>query len=153
MSYSCTLYNNTSHPNAIHKQIGALATVSCDFKNMIDVENPEVYIAATDAYDKAKSMSIPEFGSYYFCKAKAGTGQTITYECVSDPLMSFQSAILSSPAVIARNPWHFDMYIPDPKYPIEARTMTATLKFPDNQSAFNGTNNKYILTTIGNGPY
>ena len=148
LNYSCTLMNNTSNPNVINKVTSSVATVACDFKAPVDVENPEVYIAATDAYDKVNYMYIAEFGRYYYAKAIANNGQTITYQCQSDPLMSFKSAILSSPAVIARNPWHFDMYIPDSKYPIEARTMTGTYNFPDT-TTFDGRNNCYVLTTLG----
>jgi hypothetical protein len=69
--------------------------------------------------------------------------------CQSDPLVSFKSGILASPAVISRNPWHFDLYVPDPKLPIEARSAGAVLKF--NANHFSGSNNSYILTTIGSG--
>ena len=147
MSYTCTLYTNSSNPNVINKSISSLGDFSCDFKNMIDVETPEVYVAAGSAYDQANYMYIPEFGRYYYCKARAGVGNTITFECESDPLMSFKDAILASPAVIARNPWHFDLYIPDPKLPVEARTASAIIKFP-NTTLFNN-NDSYILTTIG----
>lgn len=147
MAYTCTLYTNSSNPNVFNKSISSLGDFPCDFKNMIDVETPEVYVSAGDTYDKANYMYIPEFGRYYFCKARPGTGNTITFECTSDPLMSFRAAILASPAVISRNPWHFDMYVPDPKMPIEARTTSAILKFTG--SHFDGTNNSYILTTIG----
>ena len=147
MSYTCTLYTNTSNPNVIDKQISSLGDFSCDFKNIIDVETPEVYVAAGAAYDKANYMYIPEFGRYYYAKARAGTGNVITFECVSDPLMSFKTEILSSPAVISRNPWHFDLYLPDPKLPIEARTASGIKKF--NENPFSGSNNCYILTTIG----
>ena len=150
MSYTVSLYANTSNPNVIHKSITKLADVTCDFKKPVDVENPEIYISATDSYDKCNYMYIPEFGRYYFCRAIAGTGQTITFQCVSDPLMSFASAILASPAVIARNPWKYNMYIPDDKMPIEARTMKGSFKFP-NSTLFSGSANCYILTTVGPG--
>ena len=149
MSYTVILYNNISNPNVINKTITQLAEASCDFKRPVDVETPEIYISATDAYDKCNYMYIAEFGRYYYAKAVVGAGQVITYQCESDPLMSFKSAILSSPAVISRNPWHFDLYVPDPKLPIEARTASSTLKFPNDP--FDGSNNCYILTTIGSG--
>ena len=147
MSYTCTLYTNTSNPNVMSKEILSLGDFSCDFKNTIDVETPEVYVAADSTYDKANYMYISEFGRYYFCKGRVGPGNTITFECISDPLMSFKDEILSSPAVIARNPWHFDLYVPDPKLPVEARSAIATIKFT--QNPFSGTDNCYILTTIG----
>lgn len=147
MSYTCTLYTMAGDPHSFNKSLSSLGDFSCDFKNIIDVETPEVYVAADATYDQANYMYISEFGRYYYCKARAGTGNVITFECESDPLMSFKSQILSCPAVIARNPWHFDLYVPDPKLPIEARTTSAILKFPNNP--FSGSNNCYILTTIG----
>lgn len=147
MAYTCTLYTMTGDPHSFNKTLSALGDFSCDFKNIIDVETPEVYVAAGAAYDQANYMYISEFGRYYYAKARAGTGNVITFECVSDPLMSFKDQILASPAVIARNPWHFDLYVPDPKLPIEARTTSAVLKFTGDH--FSGSNNSYILTTIG----
>lgn len=147
MSYTCTLYTMTGDTHSFNKSLSSLGDFSCDFKNIIDVETPEVYVAAGATYDQANYMYIPEFGRYYYAKARAGTGNVITFECVSDPLMSFKSQILACPAVISRNPWHFDLYLPDPKLPIEARTASAILKFSGTN--FSGSNNCYILTTVG----
>lgn len=147
MSYTCTLYTMTGDPHSFNKSLTSLGDFSCDFKNIIDVETPEVYVAAGALYDQANYMYIPEFERYYYAKARAGTGNVITFECESDPLMSFKSQILACPAVISRNPWHFDLYVPDPKLPIEARSTSAILKFAGDH--FSGTNNTYILTTIG----
>lgn len=152
MSYNCTLYVNSSAPDYMDKTLSAGTTVACDFKAPVDVERPTIYISATDAYDGINYMYIPEFGRYYFAKAIAGTSQTITFECVSDPLMSFKDQIKACPAVIARNPWHWDMYLPDPKMPVEARSVSAILNFPnanENAGPFDGTHNCYILTTLG----
>ena len=147
MSYTCNLYTMTGDTHSFNKSLSSLGDFSCDFKNIIDVETPEVYVAAGATYDQANYMYISEFGRYYYCKARAGTGNVITFECESDPLMSFKSQILACPAVISRNPWHFDLYLPDPKLPIEARTASAILKFSGTH--FSGSNNCYILTTVG----
>ena len=147
MSYTCTLYTMTGDPHSFNKSLSSLGDFSCDFKNIIDVETPEVYVAAGATYDQANYMYISEFGRYYYAKARAGTGNVITFECESDPLMSFKDQILACPAVIARNPWHFDLYVPDPKLPIEARTTSAVIEFSNDP--FSGTDNCYILTTIG----
>lgn len=150
MSYTCTLYNNTSDPNVINKSITSLGDFTCEFKQGIDVERPTVYVAAGSTYDKANYMYVPEFGRYYFCHAIGGTSQTLTFECVSDPLMSFAGGILAADAVIARNPWRYDLYLPDPDMPIEARTIKGSFKFP-NTELFKGNYNCYILTTLGSG--
>ena len=151
MSYSVNLYKNSSDANYFNKALTTMATVDCDFKQPIDVENPTIYINASADYDKVNYIYIPEFRRYYFAKCIGGTSNTLTFECISDPLMSFKGAILNSPAVIARNPWHYDMYIHDPKLPVEARSYRETIKFTTNSTAFSGSNNCYILTTIGTG--
>ena len=148
MAYDVKIYINSSAPDYLDKSLSGETTVSCEFKAPIDVENPIIYISATDAYDGYNYCYIAEFDRYYFMKAIGGTSQTITFQCTSDPLMSFASQIRVCPAVIARNPWHWDLYLPDPKLPVEARTVSAIRKF-DGSSHFDGTANCYILTTLG----
>lgn len=150
LDYSCTLYINSSNPNVITKSLSGETPCPCDFKNPMDVENPVVYIGADGAYANYNYMYIPAFGRYYFAKCVGGTSQTLTFECTSDPLMSFKSAILNSKAVISRNPWMYDLYVPDPNLPLESRTVKATFKFP-NTGIFDGSHNCYILTTLGCG--
>lgn len=148
--YTCTLYNNSSDPNVINKAITSLGDFECDFKQSIDVERPTVYVSASAAYDKANYMYIPEFGRFYYCHAIGGTSQTITFECTSDPLMSFSGGILSASALISRNPWRYDLYLPDSDIPVESRTIKGSFKFPITEP-FNGDNNCYVLTTLGCG--
>lgn len=147
MSYPVKIYKNSSAPDYFDKVLSGETSLSCDFKQPIDVENPTIYISATDSYDDYNYCYIEEFGRYYFMKPIAGNGQTITYQCKSDPLMSFRNQIRQCPVVIARNPWHWDLYLPDPKIPVEARTISAVKKFPN--SHFTGDGNCYILTTLG----
>lgn len=149
MSYPVIIYMNSSGDDYLDKALSGGTTINCDFKQPIDIENPTIYISATDAYDKYNYCYIAEFGRYYWMKPVGGNGQTITYSCESDPLMSFKSQIRACPCVVARNPWHFDLYLPDSKLPIETRTATATIKFPNDP--FSGDNNCYILTTLGSG--
>ena len=149
MSYTVTIYQNSSNPNVMTKSLSGATNVTCEFKKPIDVENPEIYISAADTYDKYKYCYISEFGRYYYMKCIGGTSQTLTFQCTSDPLMSFKSAILASNAVIARNPWKYDLYVPDPKMPMESRTVRGTYKFTGNH--FSGSNNTYVLTTLGSG--
>lgn len=148
--YTVNLYVNSSDVNRMYKNIALKATVECTFKAPISVDHPTIYIGASDAYDDVNYIYIPEFSRYYFATCTGGTSATLTFDCVSDPIMSFKNGILNSPAVIARNPWHYDKYIHDPKLPVESRNARGTFKFP-NSSHFNGSHNCYILTTIGNG--
>lgn len=147
MSYTVRLYHNTSGKHHLNKAITHIADVECDIKNPQDVVRPEIYISATDSYDDVNYVYIPEFNRYYYANVMPGRGQTITYACKSDVAMSFKGGILSAPAVISRNPWHFDLYLPDNKMPVESRTASAVIKFPG--SHFDGSNNCYVLTTLG----
>ena len=150
MSYNVNLYVNSSDIHIMNKEIAFLATAECDFKAPIDVESPTIYLNASVDYVGCNYVYIETFGRYYYAKCIGGTSNTMTFECQSDPLMSFKAGILNSKAVIARNPWKYDKYIHDPKLPIESRTVTGTYKFPTT-THFTGTNNSYILTTIGSG--
>lgn len=149
MSYTVDLYTNTSDPNQFRKAIAFRSSATCDFKSSMDVENPTVYIAADDSYADVNYLYIPAFKRYYFAKCIGGTSQTLTFECISDPLMSFRAGILSSPTIIARNSYHYDKYLPDGEMPVESRTIRSTFKFPNNH--FDGSGNCYVLTTIGSG--
>lgn len=147
MSYQVKLYKNSSGDHHLNKAITHIADVDCEIKNPEDKENPEIFIAASDAYFGVNYIEIPAFNRFYYATPLTGRGQTITYKCQSDVLMSFKTGIRNAPAVISRNPWHWDLYVHDPKMPVEARTASAVIKFPGTH--FNGQNNCYILTTLG----
>jgi len=150
MSYIVKLYYNSSDTHALNKSLTLVASdVACDLKAPVDAVRPVITIAATDAYDRVNYVYIAEFGRYYYANPVVKNNQIITFECKSDALMSFKSGICSSPAVIARNPWSYDKYIPDSKLPVESRTVKGVIKFTNNH--FAGTNNSYILTTVGGG--
>lgn len=149
MDTTVTFYNNSSNAHVVNKALSLITTVQVKLKEPIDIERPEILLCGAQGAIKANYVHIPELGRYYYCHSELERGQLVRFVCdQSDPLMSFKSALLASPAVIARNPWHFDLYLPDPNLPIETRTASAILKFP-NQGVFDGSNNSYILTTIG----
>lgn len=147
MSYTVKIYINSSGPDYISKSLAGETSIDCEFKAPVDIENPTIYISGGASYDGYNYCYISEFGRYYFMTPVAGTAQTLTFECKSDPLMSFAAEILACPAVISRNPWHWDKYLHDPKIPVETRTISAVVNFPEDY--FKGTNNCYILTTLG----
>ena len=151
MDTTVTFYNNSSNAHAVNKALSLIATVTVKLKEPIDIERPEILLSGAQGSIKANYVHIPELGRYYYCHSELERGQLVRFVCdLSDPLMSFKTALLASPAVVARNPWHFDLYLPDPKLPVERRTASAVMKFPE-QTKFNGQNNCYILTTIGSG--
>lgn len=141
-------YITGDNPKVMNKQLTLIASnVDCDIKEPTSKDSP--YLFTTGDLAHVNYAYIAHFNRYYWVYPETGLGITTRYRLESDPLMSFRNAILASPAVIARNPWHFDLYVPDPKMPIEARTASAVLKFAANP--FDGNNNCYILTTLGSG--
>lgn len=151
MDTTVTFYNRSSNQHTVHASLSLITTVQVKLKEPINIEQPEILLSGAQGAIKANYVHIPDLGRYYTCHSELERGQLVRFICdESDVLMSFQNAILNSPAVISRNPWHFDLYLPDPKLPVERRTASAVLKFPET-GKFNGQNNCYILTTIGAG--
>jgi len=140
-----TLYNMGSDPNDMNKSLAVVGSYECDLKTPVDEENPELKVSG--AHLNANYAYIPAMGRYYFLTPITQNNAITVYQGLSDPLMSFKAGILASPAVVSRNPWHFDLYLNDPELPIESRKACAVIKFPNNH--FNGNNNCFILTTIG----
>ena len=148
MGVKVDFYRTGDNPKVFNKTLQLIASqVDCDIKEPTSVDSP--YLFTTGDLAHVNYAYIEHFGRYYWVYPEAGYGMTTRYRLESDPLMSFRAAILASPAVIARNPWHFDLYVPDPKLPTEARTASAVLKF--DTTPFDGSNNCYILTTLGCG--
>lgn len=148
MGVKVDFYRTGDNPKVFNKTLQLIASqVDCDIKEPTSVDNP--YLFTTGDLAHANYAYIEHFGRYYWVYPETGYGMSTRYRLESDPLMSFRAAILASPAVIARNPWHFDLYVPDPKLPTEARTASAVLKF--DTTPFDGSNNCYILTTLGCG--
>ena len=148
MSVNVKFYITGDNPNVMNKSLTQIASVDCDIKEPVNKERPEIYVSGN--LIGVNYAYIAEFERYYFVYPTGEHAITTRLQLESDPLMSFKAGILASPAVVARNPWHFDLYVPDNNLPIEARTASAILKFPE-QTKFDGRNNCYILTTIGAG--
>ena len=147
MSVTVIFYTTGDNPNVMDKSLTQISSLDCDIKQPVNKERPEIYV--TGNLMGANYAYIADFGRYYFVYPTGEHANTTRLQLESDPLMSFKAGILASPAVVARNPWHFDLYVPDPNLPVEARTASAILNFPNNH--FSGTDNSYILTTLGSG--
>lgn len=149
MGVKVDFYRTGDNPKVFDKTLQLIASqVDCDIKEPTSIDSP--YLFTTGDLAHVNYAYIAHFGRYYWVYPETGFGMTTRYRLESDPLMSFRAAILACPAVIARNPWHYDLYVPDPKLPIEARTASAVIPFP-NQTTFDGNNNSYILETLGSG--
>lgn len=146
MGVKVDFYRTGDGSQIMDKTLTLIASqVDCDIKEPTSVDSP--YLFTTGDLAHVNYAYIEKFGRYYWVYPETGYGMTTRYRLESDPIMSFKASIRSAPAVIARNPWHFDLYLPDSKLPIEARTASAVLEFA--ARPFSGDDNCYILTTIG----
>lgn len=143
------LYRTNSDEHELNKVLTQVGTFSCKLKAPVDQENIEVNLG-TDATG-ANYGYVEEYGRYYYLHPTTQNNSMVIYSGKSDPLMSFKGGVLAAPAVIARNPWSYDKYIPDNKLPVESRTVKGVIKFPGTH--FAGNNNTYILTTVGGAYY
>lgn len=145
------LYINSSGNDYANKVLSGGATFSCNPKDPLNVVTPTIYVNAGSTYAGYNYCYIPEFKRFYYAHCTGGTSQTLTFDCKSDGIMSFRDQLLQCPAVISRNPWHWDKYLPDPSLPVESRAVRSTFKFPNNH--FDDTNNTFILLTVGPGKF
>ena len=146
MATQITLYTTGSDPHETAKTLTNVGTYACDLKAPVDEEKPVITISG--AHLNANYGYIASMGRYYWLNPITKNNSITEYQGLSDPLMSFRNSLLRSPCVISRQAWHWDLYLPDNKLPVESRTASAVLKFP-NSTLFNGANNCYILTTLG----
>lgn len=140
-----TLYNTTSEPNAIRKNLYDGVTFTGTYRHYVDEVRPEVLIESTvTGYNYAY---IADFGRYYFIDELTVVRTGVT-RCVmhSDPLMSFQSAILSLPCICRRTERYSDQtpYIHDTQQQFMAYRDVETYALGDI-----GGNIDYILVTAG----
>lgn len=142
------LYTTNSDPHELNKVLTEVGTFECKLKAPVDKENIEITLGTGNV--SANYAYVAAFGRYYDIKPITQNNAICIFSGQSDPLMSFKAQILVAPAVVARNPWKYDKYVPDSKLPIESRTARGILPFP-NTGIFNGNQNTYILTTIGSG--
>lgn len=149
MSYTLNCYTNTEEKIVVNKSLPAIIplTLSCDLKYGVNLRKPVLTVGQSLATMKTYNyFYIPELGRYYFredIKGVANNLVEITLDC--DLLMSFKSEILTSDAIIERQNYRGNVYVPDSLYPIESRTRTVTKKFPQALSS----SATMVLITIG----
>lgn len=144
-----TLYNTSSENNAIHKSLGTGSQYTGNIRDTgaVDVVRPVVLIES-DIYNYNYAY-IDDFERYYFITeiTRERTGLTALH-LVSDPLMTFQAAILALPAIAARvsgdNGSLFNSYIPDAQMKLQANDRTGHYHV----HSF-GWSGDYILITAG----
>lgn len=95
---------------------------------VIDVE-----ISNTLGIMQANYAYIQEFDKFYFIRNKTNVLNDLwRFELEEDVLMTYQGDILNTNGVVERQKDNYDMYLPDPKIPVDCRKAVSYRKFSGN---------------------
>lgn len=99
-----TLYRSPGERNIMHRSLSLVKRMeTVETTDDIDIESPVLKLNRDDSIIGFDYAYIPKFKRYYFLNEFVINGPTFTISLVSDSLMSFKSAILSSPCIAKRS--------------------------------------------------
>ena len=128
-------YNVTAPNNAIDKLTSAESVADYSGPATIDVSdlNPTLVLESGggSAARNANYAYILDFQRAYFIEEQIQlTAQNMfTYKLRLDPLQTFSADILDLDVVVERQTENYDMYLPDPKIPVDCRKAISYRKF------------------------
>ena len=132
-------YNVTAPNNAIDKLTSAESVADYSGPANIDVSdlNPTLILelGGGSAARNANYAYILDFQRAYFIEEQIQlTAQNMfAYKLRFDPLQTFSADILDLDVVVERQTENYDMYLPDPKIPVDCRKPITYRKIPTSQ--------------------
>ena len=99
------LYKSPGERNLLKRKMTVVKTMSTvELTAPVNVETPDILIDRDDSIIGFDYAKIETFGRYYFLNSlEIVNGNQFLLHLESDPLMSFQSGILSSPCIAKRS--------------------------------------------------
>lgn len=147
-----TLYNNTSSNNTVSKKLTTVRTaLTCSLKDNTDMLTPTILLSKSNISGATNFnyMYIDEFKRYYYTKSPVERkGGVLEIEGQVDVLMSHSNAIRNLYALVERQEYFYNLYMPDLKIPNVAYKRVQTIKFPTQPLTLDGT---LILAVSGKG--
>lgn len=111
---------------------GTMRTAISALRPVIDVNIAD----ATNTIMNSNYAYIQEFNKFYFIRNKTCVLNNLwRLELEEDVLMTYHVDILNSNGIVSRQRDNYDMYLPDPKTPVDCRKAVSYRVFP-NQSVF-----------------
>lgn len=106
---------------------GTMRAAISALRPVIDVEIED----ATTSVMQANYAYIQTFDRFYFIRNKTAINNKLwRFELETDVLMSFRQEIGQLEAVVERQSNNYDMYLTDPKIPVDCRKAISYRKFP-----------------------
>lgn len=138
MSFSITLYNTTSPARQAVKQLSQLATVTGNLKAGTSIITPTIERVKMSAPPTgANYMRIDAFGRSYIIDDidadDVGGFWRIRARC--DVLSTYWSQISQQQAILRRQTNEFNLFLPDPSFPVMSYRAPQVLTFPKGFSA------------------
>lgn len=131
MSFSITLYQNTSDNRVVSKSLGNALELTGTLRNECSITEPSIEIQATNLAGY-NYMYIPSFNRYYYIKDIVSVRNNLwRVDCKVDVLMTYASGIRSARGVVKRQRTQYNLYLEDGELPIYQDTFTVTKNFPN----------------------
>ena len=142
-----TFYNNLSERKVIKKTLTNALNLSGTLREATSITNPIITVEFSSAIVDYNYCYIPDFNRYYFVvDAKSMRNNLWAITLKVDVLMSFQEAILNTPAIIdhTSSP-NTTKYMPSESWKNLVKDKTDIISFSDGLSESGG----YVLITAG----
>lgn len=135
MSFSLNLYNTSSDPRRVNKDLQLIASdIPINPTDNIDILYPTLIINYSDLYLSANYCYCTQLARfYYITNISLEVGRRIAYECKIDVLQTYSSSIQNCTATIIRNGGiGHPTEIPDEMLPIKPDQKRITsIPFPE----------------------
>lgn len=142
-----TFYNNLSERNVIRKTLTNALNISGTLREATSITNPIITVESSLAIVSYNYCYIPDFGRYYFIvDVKSMRNNLWALTLRADVLMSFQKAILNTPAIIDHTTTiDTTSYMDSNVWQRTVKDKTDVVNFPNGLSESGG----YVLITAG----
>lgn len=129
-----TLCYTDSPNNMLNKNYTVIGGYSGTMRAAISALRPVIDVEIEDATTSVMNANyayIQTFNRFYFIRNKTALNNKLwRFELETDVLMSFRQEIGQLEAVVERQTNNYDMYLPDPKIPVDCRKAISYRKFP-----------------------
>ena len=103
MNVTIQLYENTSDPFVVHKNITLKKTCICQMTQSFDVDELDLELDMDSTINLCNYAYIEMFSRYYFLTPGVKNGNQMVMHAVSDPLSSFWNTAKASSCIAERS--------------------------------------------------
>ena len=130
-----TLMYTESPNNMLVKEYSVIDGFSGTMRASLSALRPviDVEISNTLGVMNANYAYIQQFDKFYFIRNKTNVVNNVwRFELEEDVLMTYHVDILNTNGVVERQKDNYDMYLPDPRIPVDCRKAVTYRQFPTN---------------------